>query len=101
MGGPAPRDLLTAIYRVVEQALLNAASHGPASRVDVSLTVPSSGTVTLTVSDDGRGLPRGEVVRGLGTAIMDAWCAVAGGEWAWRPTPAGGVQVAATFGAVA
>jgi hypothetical protein len=57
--------------------------------------------VTLTLSDDGRGLPRGEVVRGSGTAIMDAWCAVAGGEWTWRTSPAGGVQVVASFSAVA
>jgi signal transduction histidine kinase len=101
MGGGASRDLLTAIYRVVEQALLNAASHGHASRVDVALAMSASGSLALTISDDGRGLPRGEVVRGSGTAIMDAWCAVAGGEWSWRTSPAGGVQVVATFSAVA
>jgi signal transduction histidine kinase len=101
MGGGATRDLLTAIYRVVEQALLNAASHGYASRVDVSLAAPVSGGLSLTVFDDGRGLPRGQVVRGSGTAIMDAWCAVADGEWSWRPSPAGGVTLAATFGATA
>jgi signal transduction histidine kinase len=101
MGGAASRDLLTAIYRVTEQALLNAASHGHASRVDVALAIPTFGTLLLTIADDGRGLPRGDVVRGSGTAIMDAWCAVAGGEWSWRTSPAGGVQVVATFAAVA
>ena len=95
--GDPSRDLLTAVYRLTEQALLNAASHGHASRVDVSLTAPSPGTVTLTVSDDGRGLPRGEVVPGSGTAIMDAWCAVAGGEWTWRASSRGGVSVLCAF----
>ena len=86
---------------MAEQALLNAASHGHASRVDIALAIPTSEGLSLTVSDDGRGLPRGEVVRGSGTAIMDAWCAVAGGEWNWRPSPAGGVKVVATFAAAA
>ena len=97
MGGGASRDLLTAIYRVTEQALLNAASHGHASRVDVLLTMPAPEALMLTVTDDGRGLPRGEIVRGSGTAIMDAWCAVADGAWAWNSPQAGGVRVTATF----
>jgi signal transduction histidine kinase len=97
MGGSASRDLLTAIYRVIEQALLNAASHGHATRVDASLSMPSADSLELTVTDDGRGLPRGEIVRGSGTAIMDAWCAVVGGVWSWRSPPAGGAQVIATF----
>ena len=74
MGGPAPRDLLTAIYRVVEQALLNAASRGsprPSSET-VRVTVPEDGTVRVTSTRDA--WPCGEVVRGSGTAIMDAWC---------------------------
>jgi signal transduction histidine kinase len=101
MGAGVPRDVLTAIYRVAEQALLNAASHGHASRVDVALAMSTSGGLSLTVSDDGRGLPRGEVVRGSGTAIMDAWCAVAGGKWNWQTSPADGVRVVAMFAAAA
>ncbi|MFM1964642.1 MAG: hypothetical protein RL134_367 [Actinomycetota bacterium] len=96
MGGTAHRDLLTAIYRVVEQALLNAASHGHAARVDVSLSTPTGESLVVRVSDDGRGMPRGEVVRGSGTAIMDAWCAVARGSWSWVPAPRG-VRLEAVF----
>jgi two-component system NarL family sensor kinase len=98
MGGGVSRDLLTAIYRVVEQALLNAASHGHASRVDVELSIAVDGSLTIAVVDDGRGLPRGEIVRGSGTAIMDAWCAVARGSWRWVPTPRG-VRLEAAFSA--
>jgi signal transduction histidine kinase len=98
MGGGVSRDLLTAIYRVVEQALLNAASHGHASRVDVELSMAVDGSLTIAVVDDGRGLPRGEIVRGSGTAIMDAWCAVARGSWRWVPTPRG-VRLEAAFSA--
>jgi signal transduction histidine kinase len=98
MGGGVSRDLLTAIYRVVEQALLNAASHGHASRVDVELSMAADGSLTVVVEDDGRGLPRGEIVRGSGTAIMDAWCAVAGGSWRWVPASRG-VRLEAAFSA--
>ena len=96
MDSAVSRDLLTAIYRVVEQALLNAASHGHAVRVEVSLSMPTGDSLVLRVSDDGRGLPRGEIVRGSGTAIMDAWCAVARGSWTWVPT-ARGVRLEAVF----
>ena len=94
--GAAPRDLLVAVYRVTEQAILNAAAHGRASRVDVALTRPSSGMLLLAVTDDGRGLPAGPVARGAGSAIMDAWCAVAHGSWRWIPS-ARGVRLEATF----
>lgn len=94
--GTAPRDLLVAVYRVAEQAILNAAAHGRASRVDVALTMPAAGTLTLAVSDDGRGLPSRPIARGAGSAIMDAWCAVAHGSWRWVPASRG-VRLEATF----
>ena len=98
MGGGVSRDLLTAIYRVVEQGLLNAASHGHASQVDVAVSRVGNDSLTIVVEDDGRGLPRGEIVRGSGTAIMDAWCAVARGSWTWVPA-ARGVRLEASFSA--
>lgn len=94
--GAAPRDLLVAIYRVAEQAILNAAAHGRATRVDVSLVMPSPRVLVLAVSDDGRGLPSSPIARGAGSAIMDAWCAVAHGAWRWAPG-ARGARLEATF----
>ena len=94
--GKAPRDLLVAVYRVSEQAILNAAAHGRASRVDVGLTMSEPGALLLTVSDDGRGLASGPIVRGAGSAIIDAWCAVAHGSWHWVPTGRG-VRLEAAF----
>ena len=94
--GSAPRDLLVAVYRVTEQAILNAAAHGHASRVDVSLAMPAAPVLLLAVTDDGRGLPQGAVLRGAGSAIMDAWCSVARGSWSWVPTSRG-VRLEATF----
>lgn len=94
--GAASRDLLVAVYRVAEQAILNAAAHGRASRVDVALTMPSPGTLLLSVADDGRGLPDGPIVRGAGSAIVDAWCGVARGTWGWVST-ARGARLEASF----
>ena len=92
----ASRDLLVAIYRVTEQAILNAASHGHAGRITVALTMPSPAELELTISDDGRGLPDGPIQRGAGSAIMDAWCAVADGSWSWIAS-ASGTAVRASF----
>ena len=96
LSGRASPDLRVAVYRIVEQALLNAASHGAATRADVALRVPKPGHLLLTVTDDGRGLPSGMIQRGAGTAIMDAWCSVAHGTWSWSPA-APGVRLQATF----
>jgi two-component system sensor histidine kinase UhpB len=96
MGGGASRDLLTAIYRVTEQALLNAASHGHASSVTISISLTTDAWIVLVVEDDGRGLPRTDVVRGSGTAIMDAWCAFVFGSWRWQ-TSMRGVRLEAQF----
>jgi two-component system, NarL family, sensor histidine kinase UhpB len=44
-----------AIFRIVQEALTNVARHAEASRVEVSL-VEKGPHVTLTITDDGRGL---------------------------------------------
>ena len=50
----------TALYRVVQEALTNAARHARANRVQVRLA-PDGGAVRCTVRDDGRGFDLSEV----------------------------------------
>jgi signal transduction histidine kinase len=76
--------VLLAIYRIVEQGLLNAAGHGRAGSVRVSVSAAGSALEVL-VADDGRGLPAGAMRPGLGTAVIEAWCQVAGGTWRLEP----------------
>lgn len=95
--GEPSADLVTAIYRIVEQGLLNAASHGHASRVVVSLSMPAAHTLVLRVEDDGDGLPDQTWTRGAGAAIIDAWCSVASGHWLWRPGRDRGTCLQAQF----
>jgi signal transduction histidine kinase len=46
----------THLYRIAQEAVSNAVKHGNAGRIDVDLT-SSYAWVTLSVSDDGRGIP--------------------------------------------
>lgn len=73
-------DQQLAAYRIVEQALLNAAVHGKAStcRVRVELRTPSG--LRVTVSNDGVALPS-ERRSGAGTAVIDAWVERCDGVW--------------------
>jgi PAS domain S-box-containing protein len=49
-----PVDIETALYRIAQEALTNAATHAGATRAEVSLTCAGD-TVRLTVTDDGCG----------------------------------------------
>jgi signal transduction histidine kinase len=60
-----PADVAPDILAVLGEALSNASRHaGAAATVDVQLTVGDA--VTLTVSDDGRGMAEGVTESGLG-----------------------------------
>jgi len=91
-----PETTLLAIYRIVEQGLLNAAGHGHALSVRVSVTMSDS-TIEVVVADDRRGLPASGLHPGLGTAVIEAWCQVAGGTWSLEPGRSGGAVLRATL----
>lgn len=89
-----PESVLLAAYRIVEQALLNAAVHGAAASVRVGIAVEDSAMV-LRIADDGRGLPHRPVTPGLGSMVIDSWCRIAGGSWSLeRGRPSGAVLAA-------
>src|SRR5262249_57626358 len=50
-------ELESTIYRVVQEALTNVSRHAQATRAVVSLGTGGNGSVRVTVTDDGRGLP--------------------------------------------
>lgn len=85
-----------AVYRIVEQALLNAAVHGRplAARVDITQV---SGDVLVHVADDGSGLLDGPLPQGAGTAIITAWVSLLKGTWSLTPAPGGGAMVTVRF----
>src|SRR5204863_7136897 len=58
------------LFRIVQESVHNALSHGQAKRISVRLA-SSEDTITLTVKDDGSGLPpnHGDA-KGMGSHIM-------------------------------
>jgi signal transduction histidine kinase len=93
--GPTERPALpaaveVAAYRVVCEALTNAARHGGASRCDVAVTVGDD--LAIAVVDDGDGLPA-DAVPGVGLTSMRDRAAELGGTFAVDRTPGGGTAV--------
>ncbi len=81
----------TAIYRVIEQALLNSAAHGHASRLDIMISLEDD-HVGVLVSDNGRGMDLKAppaAVPGSGTALSSAWMDVVQGTWTRSPLDPG------------
>jgi signal transduction histidine kinase/ligand-binding sensor domain-containing protein len=65
------RGAALALYRIVQEAMGNAVTHGAAQHVDVRLA-RSNGLVALTVTDDGKGFDPNRIggLRGLGLINM-------------------------------
>jgi two-component system, NarL family, sensor histidine kinase UhpB len=90
---PAPVE--TALYRVAEEAVANAARHAEASRVQLWLRCDRGG-VELRVVDDGCGFDvEHPASPALGLAAMRERVAQVGGELAVASRPGAGVSVVA------
>jgi signal transduction histidine kinase/ligand-binding sensor domain-containing protein len=67
--GELSRGAALALFRIVQEALGNAAKHAQASQITVQLT-RADGTVTLSVADDGIGLDRSRLANGGGLGLV-------------------------------
>ena len=86
-----------AIYRILDQALLNIAAHAGATQVHIDIDKQADG-YTVTVRDNGRGLPT-EPVTGLGSTIITTWVRATDGTWGIAASPGGrGTTLQATLG---
>ncbi|GFO54940.1 hypothetical protein GMSM_19470 [Geomonas sp. Red276] len=96
---PFPRltqECETALFRIAQEALTNAAKHAEAGKVTVTLR-REKGMLTLSVADDGRGFglaapPRKEG-GGWGTAIMRERAMTIGGRFCMESSPGKGCSV--------
>jgi signal transduction histidine kinase len=72
-------EIETAVYRVVQEALGNAARHAGATRVDIEVQM-RDGEITLAVRDDGTGFDTTEPSAGFGLTGMRERVAIASGR---------------------
>jgi signal transduction histidine kinase len=72
-------ELETAVYRIIQESLTNAARHARADRVDVSV-IQRGGEVNLTVADDGQGFDEDVPSEGFGLTGMRERVALANGR---------------------
>ena len=81
--------------RIAREAIANAARHGQADNVVVSLRPVTEG-VSLSVRDDGRGIrcsPGAETLEGFGLRSMRERAAALGGCLTVRPRRSGGTEL--------
>ena len=98
---PLPEDLETLAYRVVQEALSNAAKHAKASQVIVSVQASGS-QLRVEVEDDGQGFDAGlarDFLRDgrVGLASMRERVELASGSLVVRSSPGRGTSIIATL----
>ncbi len=82
------------LYRIAQEAVTNALKHGKARHIRIGLAADGP-AVTMTVVDDGKGLPADVSVRdGMGLRIMRYRAEVVGGTLLVERRPEGGTRVA-------
>ena len=82
----------THLYRIAQEAISNAIKHGEATRV--TLTIKSARqTLSLTVTDNGRGIPAELPKTGLGLETMRLRAHSIGGSLIIQPNRGGGTMV--------
>jgi len=90
-------ELLLGVFRIIEQAMLNALVHGPAHRVQISVTTSTEGVTDIIVSDDGPGVAVEAATAGVGTAIIDSWVGILNGSKEIDSAPGHGYRLQVTF----
>jgi signal transduction histidine kinase len=93
----ASAEVETASFRIVQEALTNAARHARASRVEVTVTMQGD-ALEVAVRDDGVGFDVAErLPAGLGLVGMSERAALADGQLDIESTPGAGTTVRARF----
>jgi signal transduction histidine kinase/ligand-binding sensor domain-containing protein len=88
------RGAALALFRIVQEALGNAAKHAHAKRITVGLT-RSAAHVYLVVTDDGAGFDPGSLgaSRGLGLVMMRERATQLNGTFEFENAPGGGTMI--------
>jgi signal transduction histidine kinase len=87
-----PEPQRTVLYRVSQEALTNCARHAQATSVRIDL-LRSGEFVSLSIRDDGVGIPPGQRPRGFGLLGMDERVREIGGKLNVRSPESGGTML--------
>jgi len=93
---PVPEEAAIHVYRILQEALNNVARHSQASRADIRFEARDR-TLRLEVEDDGVGLPRDGLERGLGLIAMRERAELLQGHLRVSRSSRGGTLVALEF----
>ena len=85
----------THFYRIAQEAISNAARHGRARNIAISLTTIGD-RVGLQITDDGIGMPKVPNNHGMGLNVMNYRARLSGGELTIQEGPNGGTIVSCT-----
>lgn len=85
------------VYRIIEQAILNALVHGPATKIQIEVSTDAGATTKIVVSDNGPGSTLEEVSPGVGSAIIDSWVGIFGGNRHIDTSPGNGFRLEVSF----
>lgn len=91
------QDLRLAIYRIAEEAVLNARKHAAATRIAITLDMPAPASVSIHVRDNGRGYDLARAQRGLGLLSMQDYCQIHDGSLRLESKPGRSALVHAAF----
>lgn len=85
------------IYRILEQAIVNSITHGPASAVKISVGRQGDATCIVSIEDDGPGAQLETIEPGLGTALIDSWVSILKATKVVSSAPGEGYSLAVTI----
>lgn len=88
----ADHNVANQLYRIAQEAVQNAVKHAAAKNISITL-VRQDGRVTLTVKDDGGGIPAKLTKSGMGLDNMHTRAKLIGGELEIRRRKHGGTAV--------
>ena len=88
-----PEQVRLAIYRIAQEALVNAVKHARASRIMLRLELIYPGWLRLKVQDDGHGWNIKKASPGQGILMMQDYAEVAGGSCVISSAPGKGTEV--------
>jgi signal transduction histidine kinase len=86
-------SITLAIYRIVEQALLNSIKHGQARWITVRVELREASQVRIDVNDNGKNGSSVQGPTGGGLATIDGWARVFNGSWDLSIEPSQGAQL--------